>query len=230
MPTKNRPEDDHSDGLAVTLAGEHLSLGGAGTCWYPAFSALIVADIHLGKAAAFRASGLPVPEGHGSRDLHLLGDLVTAAGARRLVIAGDLLHAPGGITAPVEADILDFRERLPGVEIILVPGNHDRTISRHAKAWGMDIAPNHDLGPFRIVHKPEDAPFGQPSIAGHLHPAMRWSRPGHGSLRCRCFWWRAAENQLVLPSFGSFTGSSSVRPAAGDKVFISTGSGSALPA
>jgi uncharacterized protein len=91
----------------------------------------------------------------------------------------------------------------------------------------MEISPALALGPFQVVHSPDDATAGQPSIVGHLHPAMRWTRPGHGSLRCRCFWWRIELRQLVLPSFGSFTGTTTIKPAARDHVFPATGSGAA---
>lgn len=229
-PADGRDDARPSPFLETILAGEHLGLGGSGACWYPAASALMVADLHLGKAAAFRSAGLPVPDGHGARDLSLLEHLLGETGARRLVVAGDVLHAPTGITPQVDDDILAFRGRLRDVEITVTVGNHDRTLDRHATRWGMEISPSLNLGPFRVVHSPDDLPGGRPSIVGHLHPAMRWSRPGHGSLRCRCFWWRANLQQLVLPSFGSFTGNANIKPALEDQVFPALGPGPALRA
>ncbi|OYV00284.1 MAG: hypothetical protein CFE26_24210, partial [Verrucomicrobiales bacterium VVV1] len=38
--------------------------------------ALIVADVHLGKSATFRAKGLPVPEGDNEHDLGRLAALI----------------------------------------------------------------------------------------------------------------------------------------------------------
>ena len=50
----------------------------------PVSRSLLVADLHLGKAATFRKAGLPVPEGSAQRDLARLRGLVEATAARRL--------------------------------------------------------------------------------------------------------------------------------------------------
>ena len=60
----------------------------------PSSATLLVADLHLGKAATFRKAGIPVPEGSAQADLARLARLVRETSARRLVIVGDLLIAP----------------------------------------------------------------------------------------------------------------------------------------
>jgi len=55
--------------------------------------ALIVADVHWGKAASFRAQGVPVPRGTTQAGLARLDDALTRTGATRLYVLGDLLHA-----------------------------------------------------------------------------------------------------------------------------------------
>lgn len=49
--------------LAVTLAGAELWLLADKAIYYPLERALLIADAHFGKAAAYRKLGQPVPHG-----------------------------------------------------------------------------------------------------------------------------------------------------------------------
>ncbi|MCF5637432.1 DEAD/DEAH box helicase, partial [Pseudomonas syringae] len=49
--------------LSITLAGEELWLLADKAIYYPARRALLIADAHFGKAAAYRKLGQPVPHG-----------------------------------------------------------------------------------------------------------------------------------------------------------------------
>ena len=62
---------------------------------------LLVADLHLGKAATFRRAGIPVPEGSAGRDLDRLTRLVADTRATRVIVVGDLLHSAAGCTPGV---------------------------------------------------------------------------------------------------------------------------------
>ena len=79
--------------LALTVAGAALQLLPERAIWYAAESALFVADLHWGKAAAFRAAYIPVPMGTTGNDLARLTTALTATNAQHLVVLGDLLHA-----------------------------------------------------------------------------------------------------------------------------------------
>src|SRR5690606_28386247 len=78
--------------LAVEFGGQALHLLGEGAIWWAHAGALLVSDVHLGKAAAFRANGLPVPEAVTDLDLARLSRLVERTGARRLIVLGDMVH------------------------------------------------------------------------------------------------------------------------------------------
>lgn len=185
---------------------------GAMTC----SKALVVSDLHLGKSATFRAQGLPVPEGENEHDLARLKEALTRHGATRLIIAGDLIHAPAGKTPATLSAIESFLESCP-VPITLVLGNHDRKSGLLPSSWGLEILDSLELDGWLIVHDPSEAPADRPSIAGHWHPAIRIPDGKRTSLRLPCFWLRG--RNLVLPSFGSFTGGQVVDPQPGDQIF-----------
>lgn len=185
--------------------------------WHAPTRTLVVADVHLGKAAAFRAGGVPVPEGDDSHDLTRLAALVKKHDAARLVIAGDLFHAPAGLTPELESRIAAFLTTI-AIPLILTTGNHDAKL----RALPADLAstPYFDLagddGP-RVIHDPADTTPDRFHIAGHLHPVIRIRDGRRTALRLPCFWQK--QNLLVLPAFGMFTGGSIIHPAPGDRIF-----------
>jgi DNA ligase-associated metallophosphoesterase len=195
----------------------------------PATATLLVADLHLGKAATFRSQGIPVPEGSAQKDLARLALLVAATRARRLIVLGDLFHAKSGCTEHVFAEFTAARERFADTEVMLVAGNHDRSVGRLPPGLGIDsLLRTHDEPPFHFVHEPgtplpepdRDEPF---TIAGHLHPTIAVASPSGDRLTDRCF--VAEPGLLLLPAFGSFTGGHRVTPTDHSRVWIARDDG-----
>ena len=60
-------------------------------------------------------------------------------------------------------------------------------------------------------------------VAGHLHPALSLVGKGRQSLKLPCWWYSAERRTLVVPTFGTFTGSVSVKPKEGDACWVTTG-------
>jgi len=176
---------------------------------------LVVADLHLGKSAAFRASGLAVPEGDTARDLSRLSKLIEAHSPDQLVVAGDLFHAESGQTEETITEFTRFLERTK-VPFTLVKGNHDAKIRNLPdNLHQLDFL---DLEGIRIVHKPEHGGEELFNICGHIHPVIRVPDGRNTALRLPCFHLR--ENILTLPSFGSFTGGHVVKPRKHDRFFV----------
>jgi metallophosphoesterase superfamily enzyme len=114
----------------VRIAGEELLLRADKTVFWPGESTLFVADVHLGKAASFRAFGVPAPGGTTDGTLGTLSQALDQTQARRLALLGDLWHARQGRTGDIIGKFLDWRRRHGEVEMILVEGNHDRRSGR----------------------------------------------------------------------------------------------------
>lgn len=209
---------DRAAHLEIEWAGEKLALLPERALWWPAARTLFIADTHFGKASAFRTAGLAVPETTHDSDIARLDRALCLSGAQRLVILGDFLHAPAARNATVLGALQAWRQRHEGLEVILVPGNHDRRaglppaeleISCEEAPWR--------LPPFVCLHEPADHTDGF-ALAGHWHPGFRLSdRVGTGiSSPCFCF----ARRLAVLPAFGEFTGLRQVHPGDGDRFFV----------
>jgi DNA ligase-associated metallophosphoesterase len=205
----------------IVVADENLTLLPERALHWPRREMLIVADLHWGKSATFRAAGLAIPEGSLADDLARLDRALTHTGARRLVLLGDLLHARAGRAETVLEQIGSWRARWPDLNILLVRGNHDRGAGDPPPEWGFGCVDEpFALAPFVLRHHPKEAPDGY-VLAGHLHPAVRLRGAGRQQVRLACFWFGARMG--VLPAFGGFTGSALVTPAADDRVFALTG-------
>jgi DNA ligase-associated metallophosphoesterase len=193
-----------------------LALLPEGAAFLTDSSTLIVADVHLGKSAAFRAKGLPVPEGDSARDLARLLDLAEKSKATQLVIAGDLFHSSTGMTSDLAISMAEFTTRL-AIPITLVAGNHDIKVSELPDK--LRSLPHLDIaGNFRVIHDPAHANGDRLHISGHWHPVVKIPDGKRTSLRLPCFLFR--NNTLVLPAFGSFTGGAILDPQPQDRVFV----------
>lgn len=170
----------------------------------PDLGALVVADVHLGKSATFRAHRIPVPGGTTASDLARLDALLAESGARELVVLGDFLHARRGVTDGLVTQLAEWRARHPALAVTLVRGNHDAHAGDPPAALGIRCvdAPA-PLGEFRLHHHPTSEPDGI-VLAGHVHPAVRLRGRGRQAVTLPCF---AVRRDLVLlPAFGGFTG------------------------
>lgn len=177
---------------------------------------LVVADLHLGKATAFQAHGLPVPEGDSAADLHRLALLCRRHDARRVVVNGDLFHSPAGLSPAISALLAGWLEQLD-IPVELVVGNHDAKLPKLPP--GLQAVSRSEHAGFSIVHDPAEALPDQRTLTAHWHPVARITDGRQRSLRLPCYFLRG--RMLVLPSFGGFTGGAYVKPQPGDRCFVS---------
>jgi len=207
--------------IDITWHNHNFTLLDDRAIYWPAQNTLLLADLHLGKASAFAAFGIPVPAKTNDHDLDRLTSLVDRTGAHTLVILGDLLHHKRGRCGQTLAageqtfGQLATRTNNP-VRTILVRGNHDEHAGDPPASWRIRVehAPLTFDG-LTLVHDPKhalsDTQPDTPTLAGHLHPTV------HTLGRSRCFWF--TRNIGILPAFGTFTGGKHIDPAPGDRVF-----------
>ncbi len=190
--------------VEVVWHGERLALLPDRAAWLPDAGALLVADVHLGKSASFRAKGVPVPEGATGRDLARLSALLRATAAARLIVLGDLVHDQTALLDRTCDAVRAWRAGWPGVEIDLIPGNHDRKADSCEQLGLRVLEPTVVLNGLRLTHEPPERP-GAPTLCGHLHPVVSVGPIGSPArVRTACFWFDGLTG--VLPAFGSFTG------------------------
>ena len=191
--------------------------------WSEKTRTLWVADLHLGKGAAFRAGGAPAPTGTTEATLLRLGELCDEMGAARLIALGDFLHARDSRSARLTAMLTAWRRRRPELDCLIVRGNHDRHAGDPPEECGFRCVDEPFVeGEVESRHYPLEDPLsvGPTALAGHLHPVVRLEGPGRDALRAPCF--VVEGRQIVLPAFGEFTGGSPTRSRAGVRLVVTT--------
>jgi DNA ligase-associated metallophosphoesterase len=208
------------DVYPATLGDEAVELHTGRALYWPRAATLFVADVHLGKAAAFRAGGVPLPRGGTEADLARLTRLVARTGARRLVVLGDFLHAAAGRVATLDAAFRAWRAAHRALALTLVRGNHDDRAGDPPPEWAVEVvAEPHALPPFLACHEPCSPPTGY-ALCGHVHPGVHLAGSGD-SVRLPCF--VLGTRRAILPAFGGFTGLMAVTPARGDRLVAIAG-------
>ena len=95
--------------LIIECAGESVWLLPEPALWWPAGRVLFIADLHLGKAATYRALGQPVPAGTTQHNLSRLSVLLQHYAPAQLVFLGDFLHAAQARTPSLLAAVALWR-------------------------------------------------------------------------------------------------------------------------
>jgi DNA ligase-associated metallophosphoesterase len=192
----------------------------------PAAKTLFVADLHLGKAATFRALGAPAPTGVSEETLRRLAELIETINPEHVAVLGDFSHGRAAMTRGLFASLCAWRARWSSLAFTIVLGNHDRGAEQVYSGCGFScVQAPAVLGGAECRHHPIDGAdrAGPLALAGHLHPVVRLNGPGRDSLRTPCF--VVGKRQIVLPAFGEFVGGSLVTPSESERTLIATARG-----
>lgn len=191
--------------------------------WLPDDRTLLIADVHLGKAASFRARGVPVPEGVTQRDLNRVSTHLERTGAERLIVLGDLIHDDAALRARTREAVVAWRGGWAGVSVDLVVGNHDRRVESceplGVRVLGPGVRLEGNSGAcIDLTHEPPAGAAARPTFCGHLHPVVSVGGARTAArVRTACFWFDGMT--AILPAFGSFTGGRSMAMRGDEQVF-----------
>lgn len=203
--------------LAVTYAGQTIWLLPEHALWWPKGRVMFVADLHLGKAATYRALGQPVPSGTTAENLRRLSQLIAHYQPAQLVFLGDFLHAVQARTVSVLSQLQVWRQTHANLDCILVRGNHDSRAGDPPPELYIDVVDEPSLvGPFAACHHPQTHAT-HAVLAGHTHPAVQLQGPARDRLRLPCFVFE--ERSAILPAFGEFTGGYTIGPQPGLQLY-----------
>lgn len=188
----------------LNIGSSNLLLLADKAIYWPQQKALLIADAHFGKAAAYRALGQPVPQGTTSQNLLRLNLMLSTYPTEQLIFLGDFLHAPKSHAPATLTALRQWREQHASLSCILVRGNHDKNAGDPPTDLNIETVDEpYLLGDFSLQHMP--APHATHHvIAGHIHPTFRLLGKARQRLVLPCF--HHSTDMTLLPSFGDFTG------------------------
>jgi uncharacterized protein len=184
---------------ALSFGGHEFRVVDRAALFWPARSALIVADLHLEKASWFALHGQMLPPHESRATLDRLAQCIATSGAREVWCLGDNFHDDAGadrMTADARAVLLDLTTQCDWHWIV---GNHDAHLPPLVGGRILDQA---SVDGLILRHRAEPAET-RPELSGHFHPKYRAVARARGVSR-PCF--MLSETKLILPAFGALTG------------------------
>ncbi|MEM6491906.1 MAG: ligase-associated DNA damage response endonuclease PdeM [Pseudomonadota bacterium] len=155
---------------ALTLGGRPAEADLSGALWLPTTRALLVADLHLGKAESLTRRGAGfTPPYDSPATLLRLARAISRFDPDIVVSLGDAFHDDAAAAALADEDRAALRDLARGRRWVWVAGNHDPAPPADLPG---ESAAEVALDGLTLRHHPR---LGQTAAeaAGHLHPYAR---------------------------------------------------------
>jgi len=191
---------------SLTLGQTSWILDHRKAAFLPAHKLLILSDVHLGKVQHFRKNGIAVPVQAAAKNLILMQELLETYQPESILFLGDLFHSQDNS----EHQMLDqLHIAFPKIKLLLVPGNHDLAMLQRLPTYLKTTESSHQIDQLIFSHHPPEVLKTNFFYCyGHLHPAVEVHVSAGQRLKFPSFLYSTAA--MVMPAFGSFTGSVAV--------------------
>jgi len=199
----------------IVIFNDHFYLHKTGAVFWKEKNTLLLADIHLGKVGHFRKSGIPVPRKAGGVFYDKIIKLKNSLNFSQIIFLGDLFHS----SLNNEWFLFENWVKKSELKIILIKGNHDIIPKLVFEQVGIKTYDDLKIEKFFFTHYPKKINDCF-VFSGHIHPGVRLIGKGKQIMKFPCF--ICNKDQIILPSFGSFTGMHLPRIRNGDQVFVIT--------
>jgi DNA ligase-associated metallophosphoesterase len=202
--------------IEIELKGQTFVLLPQKAIFWKEQKTLLISDLHLGKVTHFRKEGIAVPSVALEDNFTRLDALLKYAETRRIIFLGDLFHHHYNREWERFGA---WRSYNSNIEMSNVQGNHDILPEHHFKKNNIAVHKKEFIdGQFLFIHHPqENIPDGLHVFCGHIHPVFKLYSRGRQSVTLPCF--VADAHQTILPSFGVFTGGSTIQMIDDRKIF-----------
>lgn len=202
--------------MQISRSGQTLWLSAEKCLFWEEKRMLILSDLHIGKAAHFRKSGIAIPGQLFEEDMKRIDRQIEYFQPRTLLVTGDFFHSEAN---EEHERFIHWRATHKDIHCCMIRGNHEVLSDQSYTALGIDVlGSNFKEGPFYFIHeKPKILPPDTFAFSGHVHPGIRLKGIGKQAVTLPCFYF--SENSCILPAFSRFTGKYLVQPNKGDEVY-----------
>ena len=160
-------------------------------------SILMLSDLHIGKVIHFNKNGISIPNDISFKNLKILKSGIEDYQPKDVLFLGDLFHSSYNSEWDEWIDFFNNSK----LRFTLILGNHDQI---QFNIDNLNILNKLTKEPFYFTHIPTSKSSNF-NISGHIHPAFKIRGKARQTIKLPCYY--LSHNQLILPSFGQFTGS-----------------------
>ena len=203
--------------LSHIILNNHFLITANRTIFWEEEKILIVCDLHIGKSGHFRKNGIGIPQNIFKEDMQRLFAEIQNYQPRQLIIVGDLTHSQLNKELNL---FLKWRKDIEDLAIHLVVGNHDILNKIWYKNADIQLHENcFCIGSFVFTHDISTCKKMKSKyyFSGHIHPGIKIKGTGKQTIQLPCFYF--GKNDAVLPAFGKFTGTHTIKPQITDVIF-----------
>lgn len=205
--------------MKIHIKGNDFELLPEKAVYWSDTATLLIADLHLGKVTHFRKEGIAIPSVALENNFHRLDSIVARTKAERILLLGDLFHSRYN---KEWERFSEWRNKHHAIEIQIVIGNHDILPQHLFHECNLAVRPELEEDGFMFTHHPvSDDHEGLYVFCGHVHPVYCLRSSGKQHIKLPCFTVDPA--QMILPSFGVFTGGYEMEIVPGRKVYVIVG-------
>ncbi len=197
----------------LELKKAKLLLLGEKAIYWGKYKSLFVSDLHLGKVGHFRKNGIALPKGVDVTDLEKLSRLINTFEIEDIYFLGDLFHSDYNFDWKIFESWVDKNSK---INYNLILGNHDVLDKKLYGAIFKEVTKRVEIEEFSFTHE-RDQSDEVYNISGHVHPGIKLTGFARQSLRLPCFYFNKSYG--ILPAFGGFTGTHSIKVYKNDLVF-----------
>lgn len=167
---------------------------------------LVVSDLHLEKASSLSRRGHFLPPYDSAKTLKKFQVTVDLFQPKTIVSLGDAFHDNEGRSRLTKNDVNLLDQIVAGHEFFWVVGNHDWAEIQNGVSNAVAELKRDE---YYFLHEAQlkGISSNDHEISGHYHPCATIVQRGK-RLRRRCFIFD--ENRMIMPAFGSLTGSLNV--------------------
>ena len=201
---------------SIQIRNQNFKMHASGVLFWEEESMLLISDVHLGKVSHFRKFGAAVPQQAVQKNFTAMDTAIDYFHPKTVVFMGDLFHS----SLNTEWELFEIWVARQSAKIILVSGNHDIISPLKYEALGVEVIEELILNNFLLTHHPEERD-GFFNFCGHIHPAIKLTGFGRQTVRLPCFY--KSPLQLILPAFGTFTGTFTLQAKKDCEVFALLG-------
>lgn len=198
--------------MKITIQNQNFILHHFGAVFWESNSILLISDVHLGKVSHFRKHGIAIPSEAIIENFSRMDLLIAEFQPKTIIFLGDLFHSVQNI----EFDLFASWTKLLTQTIILVKGNHDIINGFFFEELNIEVVNELIIDDFILTHHPLEDNFLF-NFCGHIHPGIKIRGKGRQFLNISCFFRKP--DQMILPSFGEFTGNFYLEPTKNDLVY-----------
>lgn len=201
--------------MILEISNQHFILLSQRAVFWQEKKALIISDLHLGKAGHFRKHGIAISPKSALKDLEKLQDLIIEYRPLSIIFLGDLFHSDYN---KEWENFIELRKFYSHVSFVLVKGNHDIIKPELYNKNHIALYDSLNWEGFLFSHEKLEIENCFFQFYGHTHPAIKISAKGKQTIKLPCFAQKA--NSMLLPAFGDLTGSYTIAEKDYDKIYV----------